>query len=119
MQNNSDHFVGCWWRGVGGGVQVAAPTVDDMQRELLAICKGHDNYETWARVSGQPINERINEVGRIGKRRAVHDLRLSIHAINPDAALYFGWCPGEDGPSAKREFFDSLLYVAKAQGCAA
>ena len=89
------------------------PTVDDLQRELLAICKGHDNYETWARVTGQPINERVNEVARIGNRAAVHDLRLQIHALNPNAALYFGWCPGEDGPTAKAEF---LAAIAKATG---
>jgi len=88
------------------------PTVDDFQRELLAICKGRDNYETWAKVTGQPINERINEVRRMGNKRAVHELRLRIHAINPDAALYFGWCPGEDGPTAKREFLAAVGSVS-------
>lgn len=98
---------------------VQGPTVDDLQRELLAICKGHDSYETWAKVTGQPINERINEVSRMGKQRVVHDLRLRIYAINPNAALYFGWCPGEDGPSVKREFFDAILFATKAAGSTA
>lgn len=97
---------------MSGAQHTPEPTVSDYQRELLAICKGHDNYETWARVSGQPANERINEMGRIGKRRAVHELRLKIHALNPEAALYFGWA-FEDGPTAKREFFEGL---AKATG---
>lgn len=84
---------------------MSTPTVDDLQRELLAICKGRDNFEEWARVTGQPVNERINEMRRIGDQAAVRQLREQIYAINPDAALYFGWCPGEDRHRASEEFF--------------
>ncbi|MDQ0035046.1 hypothetical protein J2W30_002811 [Variovorax boronicumulans] len=86
----------------------AGPTVDDLQRELLAICKGRDNYETWAKVTGQPINARINEMRRLGNHGAVLALRKQIHALKPNAALYFGWCPGEDRHRAGEEFFAAL-----------
>lgn len=83
-------------------------TVGELQRELLAVCKSGSAYETWAAVSGQPLNERVDIRGRYDKQARVDELRLQIHAINPDAALYFGWCPGEDGPRAKREFFEAI-----------
>lgn len=80
-------------------------TVDSLQRELLAICKGGFAYETWARVSGLPMNERCDWVGRESRQRRVDEIRLQIHAINPEAALYFGWGPSESASDSKTRFF--------------
>lgn len=80
------------------------PTVSDMQRELLAICKGGSYFTTWATINGMPCNERTSLRGQFDRLLRIGDLRRKIHAINPNAALYFGWAPEEDGPSSEQEF---------------
>lgn len=69
--------------------------VTELQRAILDICRGESAYETWAKVAGAPINERIDWRGDIGRQISVRGLRDEIRAINPNAALYYGWCPGD------------------------
>lgn len=77
-----------------------ARTVDDLQRELLAICKGGSFAETWRRVNA--IVEWPSLKGEIGKLSRVNELRRQIAHIDPNAALYYGWAgPGDDAPPAK------------------
>ena len=73
----------------------ASDRITGLQSELLAICRGSYAYETWAKVTEQPINERADWRGRMAGQRRVDEIRREIHGINPDAALYFGWGPDE------------------------
>jgi hypothetical protein len=88
-----------------------ADPITELQRELLAICRGSYAYETWARVSEQPINERIDWRGRLRGQARVDEIRRELHAINPHAALYFGWGPSEE-PQAKERFYERLTAAA-------
>lgn len=83
------------------------PTVDDLQRELLAICKGGFHYETWSRVAGLPMNERCDWAGRVQRQQRVREIRRQTHALNADAALYFGWGPA-DLPFEKQNFLAAM-----------
>lgn len=82
--------------------------ITELQRELLAICRGSYAYETWARVTEQPINERTDWRGRLRGQARVDEIRCELHAINPDAALYFGWGPSER-PDARHNFYERVL----------
>jgi hypothetical protein len=88
-----------------------ADRITELQRELLAICRGSYAYETWAKVTEQPISERTDWRGRMRGQERVDEIRRELHAINPDAALYFGWGPSE-APSAKEAFFESVNSTA-------
>lgn len=89
------------------------PTVDELQRELLSICKRGFAYEATARVGGFPINARRDDMGRATRQREVDEIRRDIYALNPNAALYFGWGPNEDGPRAKEAFFAAVAKATK------
>lgn len=69
--------------------------ITELQRELLAICRGSYAYETWAKVTEQPISERTDWRGRTAGQQRVDEIRRELYAINPNAALYFGWGPSE------------------------
>lgn len=88
-----------------------ADRITELQRELLAICRGSYAYETWAKVTEQPISERTDTRGRMRGQARVDEIRRELHAINPDAALYFGWGPSE-APRAKEAFFASVNSAA-------
>ena len=90
------------------------PTVDDLQRELLSICKRGFAYETTARVGGFPVNARRDDMGRATRQREVDEIRRDIYALNPNAALYFGWGPNEDGPRAKEAFFAAIANATRS-----
>lgn len=67
----------------------APRTVADLQRELLAICRGGSFAETWRQVNG--ITEWPNLRGEFDKVSRVRELREQIIAIDPNACLYYGW----------------------------
>lgn len=93
-----------------------ADRITELQRELLAICRGSYAYETWAKVTEQPINERTDWRGRTRGQERVDEIRCELHSINPDAALYFGWGPSEhDHP---REHFYEVILPQHAHGSA-
>jgi hypothetical protein len=70
-------------------------TVADLQRELLAVCRGGSFAETWRKVNG--VVEWPSLKSQIGKLAHVRQLRKQIVAIDPNACLYFGWAgPGDD-----------------------
>lgn len=88
---------------------MSTPTVTDLQRELLAICKGGSAFTTWAQVNGMPINEHVSLRSYLDKAGRVRDLRRQIHALDPNAALYFGWLLQlEDRHRAEAEFFATM-----------
>lgn len=91
----------------------AAPrTVEDLQRELLAICKGGSFAETWRKVNG--ITEWANLKGEISKLARIRSLREQIIAIDPNAALYYGW--GGYGDDTRHEHEKAM--AAKSNGSA-
>ncbi len=77
-----------------------ARTVEDLQRELLAICRGGSFAETWRKIctAAQWPNLR----SEIGKLARVREIRRQIAAINPDACLYYGWAGPGDEPRPRR-----------------
>lgn len=78
---------------------MADPRIAELQRELLAVCKGGHVYATWAKVNGVPLNERFDWRGNFGKLRRANEIRAKIIAIDPNAALYYGWAgPGDEPP---------------------
>ena len=79
---------------------MSAATVTDLQRELLAICKGGRFFNTWAAVNGVPENERVSFHASISKRRHVFELRARIVTLDPKASIYPGWCDN-DGTEAE------------------
>jgi hypothetical protein len=70
-------------------------TVDDLQRELLAICKGGSFAETWRRlVAPEQWPNLRSEWSKLDRVRV---LRRQIAALDPNAALYYGWAgEGDD-----------------------
>lgn len=90
----------------------SAPTVTvaSLQRELLAVIKGREVYSTWAKVNGVPLSERVSARAGINKAARVRQIRLAIHALDPDALLYFSWHGGE--PAALE--FAALVSRARA-----
>jgi hypothetical protein len=85
-----------------------ADRITELQRELLAICRGSYTYETWARVTEQPINERADWRGRARGQERIDEIRCELHALNPNAALYFGWGPTER-QNAREHFYKVVL----------
>lgn len=81
--------------------QLPQRTVADLQRELLAICKGGNAAETYMRVNG--ITEWPSLRGEFTKVDAVRQLRKQIAAIDPKACLYYGWAGHTDdkGPDVQ------------------
>jgi hypothetical protein len=77
-------------------VNAAARTIADLQRELLAICRGGSYLATWAFVNGVSPSDAADLAGSVKRAHRVHQLRVEILGLNPDAALYFGWAPGDD-----------------------
>lgn len=92
---------------------MSAARIAELQRALLAIIKGGSSFNTWAEVNGMPLNERTSLRQSISKGIRVRELRLEIHALDPDAALYFNWHGGHE---AEREFRG---IVARAAACEA
>lgn len=85
----------------------AAPTtrtVESLQRELLAIARGGKFAESYAKVNDIQGADAINLRAEIGNLARIRDLRAQIAAIDPDAALYYGWGGHGDvrGPDAAR-----------------
>lgn len=75
----------------------APRTVDDLQRELLAVCRGGTFAETWRKVNA--IAEWPNLRSELSKVAHVRQLRRQITAIDPMACLYYGWAGyGDDVP---------------------
>ncbi|MEJ1935292.1 hypothetical protein WDZ92_34285 [Nostoc sp. NIES-2111] len=70
---------------------MSAPTVESLQRELLAVLRGGTHLQTWARINGYVGSCGIDTRGEIRKAARALTLRLQIHALDPNAALYFGW----------------------------
>lgn len=91
-------------------------TVDDLQRELLAICRGGTFAESWRKVNVLTDGFAFAawpDLGReLSRARAVRELRLQILRINPHAAIYIGWCPGDDGGHPKEARAALLAAIA-------
>jgi hypothetical protein len=69
-------------------------TVDDLQRELLAVCRGGSFAAAWRKVNGiQQWPSLRSEIEKLGR---VRELRRQIAAIDPNAALYYGWAGAGD-----------------------
>lgn len=68
-----------------------ARTVESLQRELLAIARGGKFAESYAKVNGIQGSDEINLRAEIGNLSRILALREQIRAIDPDAALYYGW----------------------------
>ena len=69
-------------------------TVEDLQRELLAVCRGGSFAESWRKVNA--IAEWPSLRSEIGKLAHVRELRRQIAEIDPNAAMYWGWAgPGD------------------------
>lgn len=74
-----------------------ARTVDDLQRELLAICRGGSFADTWRKLNAEGQWPSLR--GEIGRQARLDEIRRQIKAINPNAALYYGWGgPGDTKP---------------------
>lgn len=80
---------------------VATRTVESLQRELLAIARGGKFAEAWSQVNGVQGSDGINLRAEISNRARIRDLRAQIAAIDPDAALYYGWA--DDGMDRDRD----------------
>lgn len=68
---------------------VPTRTVDSLQRELLAICRGGKFAESWRKVN--EVYEWPNLRNEMSKKSTVEELREQIRAIDPNAATYPGW----------------------------
>jgi hypothetical protein len=80
----------------------APRTVEDLQRELLAVCRGGAFATAWRLVNG--ITEWPSLKSEIGKVAHARELRRQIQAIDPNAALYYGWAgPGDDRDPGREE----------------
>ena len=74
-------------------------TVDDLQHELLAVCKGGSYAETWRKLNAP--TELASLRGEFSKLHRANELREEIKALNPNAALYYGWAGhGDERPHA-------------------
>ena len=72
-------------------------TVADLQRELLAVCKGGRYAETWRKLNAP--NEWPSLRGEFSKLHRANELREEIKALDQNAALYYGWAgPGDEWP---------------------
>lgn len=61
----------------------------ELQSELLAICRGGSFAETWRKLNCTLEWPNLkNEFTKIAK---CNEIRKQIKALNPDAALYYGW----------------------------
>ena len=70
-------------------------TVDDLQKELLAVCRRRNSLVHYWRDDQGKIRWSIIRAER--KRRAyIVSLREQIKALNPDAALYYGLAGPDD-----------------------
>lgn len=79
---------------------VAMRTIESLQRELLAVARGGKFAETWREING--LSEVPNLRAEIGKLERVRELRTQIRAIDPNAALYYGWAGyGDDRDQAE------------------
>lgn len=70
---------------------MADRTIEDLQRELLAVARGGQYMATWARINGVQGSDAINLRGEMDKLSRIRSLRRQIRAINPNAACYYGW----------------------------
>lgn len=78
---------------------MSAERIANLQGELLAVCRGGRFAETWRKVNG--IEGQPDLRGEMSKISRARELREQIAAIDPNAALYFGWAgPGDDQPPA-------------------
>lgn len=74
-------------------------TVADLQRELLAICRGGRWADTWRQLNA-PVEWPLTN---LGKRHRIAELRKRIAAIDPNAALYYGWAgPDDEAPHRRK-----------------
>jgi hypothetical protein len=88
------------------GIRIMKPepkqkTVDDLQRELLAICRGGSFAETWHRLVAP--EQWPNLRAEFSKLDRIRILRKQIAALDPKAALYYGWAGHGDDQDPKRE----------------
>lgn len=79
------------------GRPIDSDAVEALQRELLAIARGGKHYDSWAKVNGTETTPNLRR--EIGTLSRINELREKIKAINPDAALYYGW--GGHGDQAR------------------
>jgi len=77
-------------------------TVDDLQRELLAICRGGSFADTWRGLNAPDQWSNLRpEISRLVR---VRELREQIKALDPSAALYYGWAGhGDDRPQMQKD----------------
>lgn len=75
-------------------------TVDDLQRELLAVCRGGSFAETWRKINA--ITEWPNLRSELGRVAQVNALRRQIAEINPNACMYWGWAGHGDSMGPPR-----------------
>ncbi len=80
---------------------MADRSIESLQRELLAIARGGKFAEAWAKINGVQGSGAINLRAEIGKLARIRELRAQIAAINPDAAMYYGWVHGDDRDPAR------------------
>lgn len=66
---------------------VSTRSVDDLQRELLAICRGHATT-IWRDTNGVAW---CDQRAGVTKHARINQLRRQILAIDPKAATYVGW----------------------------
>ncbi len=77
-----------------------AATISDLQRRLLHLCRNK-------RFFGGPGTQ--GEIGfnivsvEASKLRLIHDLRKQIAALDPNAALYYGWAGPADEPPPEHQ----------------
>jgi hypothetical protein len=86
------------WEACDGckGTGNAERTVEDLQRELLAICRGGRFADAWRKVND--IVQWPSLKSEISKLARINALREQIKAIDPNAALYYGWGGHGDVP---------------------
>lgn len=79
-----------------------ARTVESLQRELLAIARGGKFAETWREMNGHSHVPNLRDA--MEKLARIQYLRVQIIAINPNAALYYGWgVPGDRNPAKEAQ----------------
>lgn len=88
-------------------------TINDLQRALLKICQTPSAVREWAKVAGMPVDQRIDWAGDSERARKVSEIRNQIRQLNPNAALYYGWAPGDsDDLRISDDLWFWLKYVA-------
>jgi hypothetical protein len=81
---------------------MADARIEPLQRQLLAVLRGGRFTQTWAKVNGIQGSSGIDTRSEIGRLSDAREIRARIRAIDPNAALYYGWGgPGDSAPCAR------------------